>query len=105
MRARATETSDHVAALEAGAARGGYRDAVSRLAAKREEEARGQAALDPAYLALLYHDAGDDRGAFEWMDRAAEDGDPNLIAMPTLAPDLRQVPQFKALMRRIRLPD
>ena len=86
-----------------GAASGGYRGALAQLAALREERARVVAPLDPAFLALLHHDAGNGARPFDWMEQALEDGDPNLSALGFLAPDLKNVPRFKALMQRMGL--
>jgi tetratricopeptide (TPR) repeat protein len=90
--------------LRRGGTRGGYQEAMRKTASLREERARNSAPLDPAFLALLEHDAGNDSRAFDWMERALEDGDPNLPTLGILAPDLKNVPRFRSLMQRIGLP-
>ena len=92
---------DDAQALQQG---GGYREAVRRVAALRESQAKTRRPLDPTYLALLHHDSGNRERAFDWMEQAVEDGDPNLPALGILAPDLKGDPRFRSLMQRIGLP-
>jgi len=77
---------------------------MRRVAALRESRAKIRRPLDPTYLALLHHDAGNRDRAFDWMERAVEDGDPNLPTLGIHAPDLKGDPRFRSLMQRIGLP-
>jgi serine/threonine-protein kinase len=90
--------------MEQGDAAGGYREAMHRAAALLESRAKVTRPLNPAFLALVHHDAGNRDKAFAWMERAIEDGDPNLPTMGILAPDLKDDSRFRDLMRRIGLP-
>ena len=90
--------------MEQGNAAGGYREAMHRAAALLESRAKVTRPLNPAFLALVHHDAGNRDKAFDWMEQAIEDGDPNLPTMGILAPDLKADPRFRSLMQRIGLP-
>ena len=92
-------------ALERGHAEAGHVGAARRLAdvlATRFGKAGGLGAFGPA---ILYIQAGDRDRAFEWLERATREHNPN---MPYLrAPELdflRPDPRFTDLMRRVGLP-
>lgn len=91
-------------ALERGYGTGGYREAMSRAAALGEARAKVTPPLDPVWLALLQHDAGNRARAFVWIEQAIEDGDSLLPTMGIVAADLKGDPQFRDLMQRIGLP-
>ncbi|HKE84232.1 MAG TPA: protein kinase [Vicinamibacterales bacterium] len=95
---------ESVPALEQGARAGGYREGMRRCAAVRESQAKARPPRDPAFIALLHHDAGDRDRAYFWMERALDDRDPNLQYLGILAPDLKDDPRFRSLMQRIGLP-
>ncbi|MCI0486092.1 MAG: winged helix-turn-helix domain-containing protein, partial [Blastocatellia bacterium] len=80
---------------------------VKRWRLNRRLETAKQRSLAPYGFATLYAAVGDKDRAFEWLERAFEEGDPSLISIkvdPALDP-LRADPRFDDLLRRIGFPE
>ena len=92
-------------ALQRGHAEAGYRGAAKRLADVLSGRFGKPGGVGAYGLAIPYIHAGDRDRAFEWLERAYDEHDPN---MPYLrAPEmdfLRADPRFTDLMRRVGLP-
>jgi serine/threonine-protein kinase len=114
-RQRLAKDPERVAALEQGLAEAGYEGAQRRLGdllAARYEKAGGvptagaRRTFLPVGIALRYVDAGDYSRALDWLEKAYEVRDPNLLysfSDPINDP-LRANPRFQALAKRMRLP-
>jgi len=94
-----------VAALDRGAAEGGYAAAQRRLVevwTARFGKPGGVSAVD---LAVRCLHAGDRARAIEWLERAYQDREANMpyIRMPIYDP-LRQEPRYQDLLRRMNFP-
>ena len=93
-----------------GSARGeqGYGD-VNRLKARLQLDGirrNSGAYIDPTDMAKLHATLGNIDSAFAWLDRAADDRDPQLLAVncqPQYKP-LRSDPRMQSLLRRLGLP-
>jgi adenylate cyclase len=61
--------------------------------------------VSPVSRAWVYIGLGDFDAAFEWLDRAVDDGDPHILHFPSKPAydPMRQDPRFSALLRRMRL--
>jgi serine/threonine protein kinase/tetratricopeptide (TPR) repeat protein len=99
------EDADFVQMLERGLAEGGpgaaQRARGEQLAAMAESQP-----MDPILVARYFAMAGDADPAFEWLERAFEERDPQILHVP-LDPrydPLRADPRYDDLMRRIGLP-
>jgi TolB-like protein/DNA-binding winged helix-turn-helix (wHTH) protein/Tfp pilus assembly protein PilF len=95
-----TGQTDLLRALKEGKAASGYKGAMRRAAELLEAQDRVSHVMGPVSLALMQHDAGNDERAIYWIERANEDGDPNLGALGVLAPDLKKNPTAKSLLQR-----
>ena len=114
-RERIARDPERVAAFEQGLAEGGYEGAQRRIAdllAARYEKARGvpdagaRRVFMPVWIAWRYLDAGDCERAIDWLEEAYEARDPNLPYVGSPSWDaLRADPRFRALLRRIGLPE
>lgn len=92
-------------ALERGFAESGYTGAVLDLA--ETLAGRGDASPDYVILAKLYARAGEPESALEWLQKAYEHRQPQILhvkAMPAFDA-LHRYPEFQELMRRIGFPD
>ncbi len=114
-RQRLAKDPERVAALEQGLAEAGYEGAQRRLGdllAARYEKAGGvptagaRRTFLPVGIALRYVDAGDYRRALDWLEKAYEVRDPNLLYSFTdpINDPLRADPRFQALAKRMGLP-
>ena len=114
-RERIARDPERIAAFEQGLAEGGYEGAQRRIAdllAARYEEARGvpdagaRRVYMPVGIAWRYLDAGNTERAIDWLEEAYEVRDPNLpyVGLPSWDA-LRADPRFRALLRRIGLPE
>jgi serine/threonine-protein kinase len=114
-RERIARDPERVAAFEQGLAEGGYEGAQRRIAdllAARYEKARGipdagaRTVFMPVWIAWRYLDAGDPERAIDWLEVAYEAHDPSLPYVGSPSWDaLRADPRFRALLRRIGLPE
>jgi TolB-like protein/tetratricopeptide (TPR) repeat protein/predicted Ser/Thr protein kinase len=88
----------------------GQREAGYRGAMKRAADALVQVRdtfVGPVDVALLSIDAGDVERALEWISKAVDARDPNVVMLlrnPAAPNGLRQDPRFQALTKRTRLP-
>jgi tetratricopeptide (TPR) repeat protein len=104
-RERIAKDPERVAALERGLAEAGYEGAQRRiadvLAARYEKSGR----MGATGIAQLYVDGRDYGRAIDWLEKAWQDGDPNVpyIGKPLYDP-LRSDPRFQSLLRRLGLP-
>lgn len=98
-----TET---VAALERGWRDGGYRSAVRAAADVQAARAQG-AGKAPLHIAILYMRAGDHDRALTWAERSFAAHDPNIpyLATATHWDAVRTDPRFRALIKRLNLPE
>jgi TolB-like protein/Tfp pilus assembly protein PilF len=114
-RERIARDPERMAAFEQGLAEGGYEGAQRRIAdllAARYEEARGvpdagaRRVYMPVGIAWRYLDAGDTERAIDWLEEAYDVRDANLpyVGLPSWDA-LRPDPRFRALLRRIGLPE
>ena len=91
-------------ALARGYAEGGYREAMHRAA--ETLAARSHTTyVAPVRIAKLYARAGENDRALEWLERAYEARDPQMVFLGW--PDwdsLRDDPRFQDLLRRMNLP-
>jgi len=92
------------AALDRGYARGGYREAM-RSAARALTVRFRTTYGTPMDVAYLYVVAGDHAEALDWLERAFDVRDPQLLGIGTPFFDsLRSEPRYQSLLRRIGLP-
>ena len=94
-----------VRALDEGAAVGGYRMAMHRVADLAA--ARAQASgTGSNRVSVLYLRAGDQARAMDWLERAYQAHDPQIpyIAVVPINDALRSNPRFQDLLRRLKLP-
>jgi serine/threonine-protein kinase len=114
LRERVARDPERLAALERGAAEGGYAGAQlanGDVLAERYEMAKGvpdagtKRVFLPYGIACCYLDVGDYERAIDWLEEAYEVRDPNLpyIVEPGWDP-VRSDPRFQALMQRMGLP-
>lgn len=92
-------------ALERGYAESGYSGAILDLA--ETLAGRGDASTDYVMVAKLYARAGEPDSALEWLQKAYEFRQPQILhikAMPAFDA-LHAYPEFQELMRRIGFPD
>lgn len=97
--------SEVAEALDRGYAQGGYRGAM-RLAAETLAARSRTTFITPLQIAGLYARAGENDRAFEWLERAIEGRDRNMVLLsvhPRWDP-LRPDPRFQNLLRRMNLP-
>jgi len=99
------EDDDFIGTLERGYAEAGPEGAMrargEQLAAMAESEP-----VDPIVVARYYASAGDVEPAFEWLERAFETRDPQILHMPfdPRYESLHSDPRYDDLLRRIGLP-
>jgi len=92
------------AALDRGYARGGYREAM-RSAARALTVRFRTTYGTPMDVAFLYIAAGDHAEALDWLERAFDVRDPQLLGIGTpMFDSLRSEPRYQLLLRRIGLP-
>ena len=87
------------------AATGNREEALTILAKLKELHARGIA--PSGSIAILYGALGDANEAFAWLEKAYEERDPELTYLKVPGrrfEPLRHDPRFKALVRRVGLP-
>jgi len=114
-RERIARDPERVAAFEQGLAEAGYEGAQRRLAdllAARYEKSGGVPdhgilrVYMPCNIALRYLDAGDYDRAIDWLEKAYEVHDPNLVDLGSpLYDPLRSDPRFHDLLRRMGIPE
>jgi TolB-like protein/Tfp pilus assembly protein PilF len=94
-----------VAALEAGLARGGYREAT-RSAAEVLAAGSRLATARPIIIAALYDDAGETEKALDWIERSYENRDIDMAYLGTLmlSEPVRSHPRFRAVLERLGTP-
>ncbi len=92
-------------ALDEGAAAGGYRMAMHRIADLSAARARVTGA-GINRVSAYYLRAGDSERAMEWLERAYEGRDPTMpyISIAPINDPLRKDPRFQNLLRRMKLP-
>ncbi len=91
--------------LTSSYASAGYRGAMRR-AAETLVERSPQRYVAPVQIATFYAHAGDTNAALEWLEKAIDVRDTQIVYTP-IRPDfeeLRDHPRFRAIMRRINLP-
>ena len=92
-------------AIEAGAAAGGYPEAMRRAARTLAERAR-VSYVEPVAVAQLYTFAGEKERALDWLEKAYDERDSQLVYLGVV-PDwdiLRGDPRFQVLLRRMNYP-
>jgi hypothetical protein len=70
-------------------------------------EAQRKSGYWSAYIiSTLYADAGDKEQAFQWLNKAYEERDANIVGLKTdfLLDPLRSDPRFAELVRKVGLP-
>jgi tetratricopeptide (TPR) repeat protein len=84
----------------------GQRDEARRILA-RLEKLHQQAAVPSASIAILLGALGEPNEAFDWLEKAYQERDPQLIYLKVgrRFEPLRKDPRLKQLVRRIGLPD
>jgi len=93
------------AAYEQGLAEGGYAGATGRIAPIFAARYGRTGAVLAMSVGWTFACAGERDRAFEWLEKAFEDRDPNLPYLGTPEWDaLRPDPRFQSLLRRIGLP-
>jgi TolB-like protein/Tfp pilus assembly protein PilF len=104
-RLAALGATDIEAALMRGYAEGGYREAM-RQAADAMAAKSSATGVQSLAVAGLYVRAGAVNQALEWLERAFEAHDPNLIYLGVgpIWDDLRGEPRFQSVVRRMKLP-
>ena len=98
--------TEMIAALERGERDGGYAAALHTAADTLAARSRASGAA-PLSLAHLYLRAGDTRQAVDWAERSFAAHDPN-IPYIAIGPHWRAAdaePRFRALIRRLQLPE
>ena len=93
-------------ALRQGYAKLGYKGAMRRAGDILAARARRTYQL-PCDIAGLYVWAGEQAEALTWLEKGLEVRDPNLpfVRLYPSAPTLRDAPRFKAILRRMNLPE
>jgi TolB-like protein len=100
------EEDESVKTLERGLAEGGPRTAQSAMGEELAAMAESRP-VDPIDVARYFALAGEADSTFEWLERAFEARDPQILHMP-LDPrydSIRADPRYDDLLRRIGLPD
>ncbi len=99
---------DHEAenALAFGFKEAGYQGALQRVAETLVARSR-TTFVTPWQIATLYTRAGKKSEALEWLEKAYQAHDPNMpyISMDPIFDPLRNEPQFRELLRRMKLPE
>jgi len=92
-------------AVEQGWAKGGYTEAMKRIAANRASRFAASYA-SPVEIAYCYAEAGEDSQALDWIEKGYEDRDPNMpyIGLPGYFDSLYSDPRFQVMLRRTNLP-
>ena len=95
-----------IEALEAGYREGGYKMAMQRTAEKMIAS-RDSVYFPPWQIGTLYTRAGLKKEAVEWLWKAYEDDDHNVvvIGVDPLFDILRDEPRYKELLRKMNLPE
>jgi tetratricopeptide (TPR) repeat protein len=95
-----------VAAMESGSREGGYQGAMLRAAETLAARSR-QTYVKPSSIAALYDDAGRTELALEWLEKAVEERDLDMINLRVLpySDALRDDPRFRGMLRRMNLPE
>jgi tetratricopeptide (TPR) repeat protein len=98
---------DHEAiqALNRGRAEGGYSGALRNVAEMLIERSK-TSYVTPWQVATLYTRAGMKEEALDWFDKAYEAHDPNMpyLSIDPIFDDLRPLPRFQAILKRMGLP-
>ncbi len=102
---RILQDQEVVAALDAGAAEGGYARAMQRAAQVLEARADTSFVL-PSFLAAFWDNAGDPQRAVTWLERGFDVRDHMIVYLDVepFSDSLRALPRFQALRTRLRLP-
>jgi tetratricopeptide (TPR) repeat protein len=116
-RERIARDPERLAAFEQGHAEAGYEGAMRRVAdllAARYEKSRGVpnpgapmvVSQPPSVIAAWYVFAGDYDKSIDWLERAFDVHDPQLlyISLKNIYDPLRSDPRFQDLLRRMNLP-
>ena len=93
-------------ALAQDYAEGGYSEALSRAAETLAARSR-TTFVTPLLVARLYAHAGKKDQALDWLERAIEERDPNMVILSVVPvwDNLRDDPRFQDLLRRMNLPE
>jgi len=83
----------------------GYRGALKRVVALREEQAK-RIYIDPARIALVYASLGEKEQAFDWLEKAYGEKSDRLpyIKVDPAYDSLRSDPRYADLLHRMGLP-
>jgi Flp pilus assembly protein TadD len=98
----ADQSTETLAALAMAYAAAGKKKPAQQILAKLQQLA-GKRYVLPYNVAKIYAAGGDRDKAFEWLERAYEGGNPDLIELNSepIFDGLRSEPRFSDLMRRI----
>jgi TolB-like protein len=104
--AESGRSADQVSALGYAYARAGRRDDAAAIVRELLDR-RSHEYVAPLHIALVYTALDDRVRACEWLERAAEErnGLVNAIATAPHYDTLREEPRFRALLRRMGLPE
>jgi tetratricopeptide (TPR) repeat protein len=96
---RSTETLTGLAQAYGAA---GRRAEMQRIVAELEQQA-DERYVSPYNMARVYAAAGDDEQTFDWLERAHDDHNPDLIELASepVFDRVRQDPRFGSLLRRV----
>jgi serine/threonine protein kinase len=98
---------EFAAAMDAGFRSGGWPNALRRGIETSLAQRKAKTEFVSAYqIAQLYADSGDKDRAFEWLNTAYQEHDPNLIGLRTdfAIDSLRSDPRYAELVRKVGLP-
>jgi tetratricopeptide (TPR) repeat protein len=97
--------SDFAAAMEEGFRSAGWKGAIRRGIAVRKAQ-REAGYSSPYNIASMYAQRADKDQAFQWLNTAYQERDPNLLQLKTdfLIDSLRSDPRFAELVRKVGLP-
>ncbi len=94
-----------IRALDRGRTEGGYSRALQSLAEMLIERSK-TSYVTPWQVATLYTRAGMKDEALDWFEKAYDAHDPNMpyLSVDPIFEDLRDLPRFQAILRRMGLP-
>ncbi|MEO7659675.1 MAG: hypothetical protein ABIV48_08670, partial [Pyrinomonadaceae bacterium] len=63
--------------------------------------------VPPYHIAIVYHGLGETGQALTWLDKGYEQRDPKMVFLKVEPKwnDLRSDPRFKAMLKRLNLPE
>jgi hypothetical protein len=98
---------EYTASVDEGFRSGGFPGAVRKgLETSLAQRKAKVGYISPYVIATLHTELGDKDHAFEWLNNAYQEHDPNLpgIRSDYLMDSLRSDPRYTALIRKIGLP-